>query len=70
MEIKKTDDIRPAGKEMVTVKKAGAVTEIRYMRSNGGTPIKNWTQTTGWICGQVKSLNTVITPTVSVIKPV
>lgn len=40
MKVERIEDIRPKGKDIVTLKKAGAVTEIRYMRSQAGTPIQ------------------------------
>lgn len=40
MNVKQIDDVRPDRKDIVTVKRMGAVTEIRYMRSNAGTPIQ------------------------------
>lgn len=40
MKIERIEDIRPKAKDIVTLKKAGSVTEIRYMRSQAGTPIQ------------------------------
>lgn len=40
MRVERIEDIRPKGEDMVRVKKAGAVTEIRYMRSQAGSPIQ------------------------------
>lgn len=40
MRVERIEDIRPKGEDIVTVKKAGAVTEIRYMRSQAGSPIQ------------------------------
>jgi len=40
MEVKRIDDVRPKAEDIVTLKKAGTVAEIRYMRSTAGTPIQ------------------------------
>lgn len=40
MKIEQIENIRPDTKDIVTVKKTGPVTEIRYMRSQAGTPIQ------------------------------
>lgn len=40
MGVERIENRRPDAKEPVTVKRAGAVTEIRYMRSQAGSPIQ------------------------------
>ena len=40
MEIKRIENIRPELADTVTVKVAGNVTEVRFSRTTGGSPIR------------------------------